>query len=236
MKDKVRTAYEALAAGYSQKIDTKPHNAYYDRPNTLGLLPDVNGLEILDAACGPGKYAEILLQQGAVVHGVDFSPRMVDAAKARNADAGQFEVHDLTEPMPQFTDGAFDIVLCALALDYLEDWSTTLKEFHRVLKPGGIVVVSMEHPFFSYTYFKSRNYFSQETVSAVWKGFGHAVEVFTNRRSLQDMLQPFLEQGFLLERLLEPQPVKEFEQHDPKHYRELMVFPAFICMRFRKPE
>ncbi len=64
IKDTIIAAYEKMAEKYKELIDDhKPHNAYYDRPNTLQLLPDVNGEIILDAACGPGKYAEILIHK-----------------------------------------------------------------------------------------------------------------------------------------------------------------------------
>jgi len=36
-------AYNTLAASYASLVDTKPHNAYYERPATLSLLPDVAG-------------------------------------------------------------------------------------------------------------------------------------------------------------------------------------------------
>ena len=59
-KEKIKQAYEQLATSYNDLIDHKPHNAYYDRPNTLGLMTEIRGKKILDAACGPGKYAELL--------------------------------------------------------------------------------------------------------------------------------------------------------------------------------
>ena len=61
IKEKIIKAYEDLADEYNAKIDYKPHNAYYDRPNTLKLIGEVKDKSILDAACGPGKYAEILI-------------------------------------------------------------------------------------------------------------------------------------------------------------------------------
>lgn len=57
-------AYETLADAYAEAIDTKPHNAYYERPATLSLLPEVAGKRVLDAGCGPGAYAEWLLDRG----------------------------------------------------------------------------------------------------------------------------------------------------------------------------
>jgi SAM-dependent methyltransferase len=70
MTNKIIAAYEGMAEGYHRLIDHKSHNAYYDRPNTLSLIPEPAGKAILDAACGPGKYAEILLSRGAAVDGV----------------------------------------------------------------------------------------------------------------------------------------------------------------------
>lgn len=76
---------------------------------------------ILDAACGPGKYAEILLSRNAQVTGFDLSPEMIKFAKERNANQGIFFLHDLSEPLTMIKDKSFDFVLCALALQYLED-------------------------------------------------------------------------------------------------------------------
>ena len=86
-KEKIKQAYENLADSYNTLIDHKPHNAYYDRPNTLKLLSNVQGKSILDAACGPGKYAEILISKGADVTGLDISPRMIEYAKKRRCDS-----------------------------------------------------------------------------------------------------------------------------------------------------
>ena len=84
-----------MAVKFDQQIDHKPHNAYYDRPNTLSLLPDLKGKIIFDAACGPGKYAEIMMQKGGNVIGCDISPKMISLAKERNNGKGDFFVHDL---------------------------------------------------------------------------------------------------------------------------------------------
>lgn len=231
IKDKIVAAYEALAESYNTLIEHKPHNAYYDRPNTLALLPDVVGKSILDAACGPGKYAEILLENGASVTGFDISPNMVQLAQERNRGNGHFFVHDLSEPLVMLENESFDVVLCALALHYVEDWKLTAREFYRVLKPKGLLVISIEHPFFEFNFFKAKNYFTKEHVKCTWKGFGKPVEVNSYRRPLEDCLTPFTENGFYIDKLVEPRPVEEFEQHDPRHFRELNAFPSFMCLR-----
>ncbi len=237
IKEKILAAYEDLAEKYSELIEHKPHNAYYDRPNTLGLFPaDVAGKKILDAACGPGKYAEILLARGAVVTGFDISPRMVGQAKIRNGNHPDFFVHDLTAPFRMFPDGSFDIVLCALALEYVEDWTLTIQEFHRVLHANGQLIISITHPFFDFNYFQSEHYFETEAVKCTWKGFGKPVEVNSYRRSLGACLLPLTDNGFYIDRLIEPKPVEEFERFDARHFKELNEFPSFMCLRaVKKP-
>ncbi|RYZ41589.1 MAG: methyltransferase domain-containing protein [Sphingobacteriales bacterium] len=131
-------------------------------------------------------------------------------------------------------DQSCEIVLCALALHYLEDWNFTIREFHRVLKPQGIVVISIEHPFFEYNYFKSQRYFDTEHVQATWNGFGKKIVMNSFRRSLHECITPFTANGFCLDELLEPKPTSEFKQLDPRHFKELNEFPAFLCMRFVK--
>lgn len=230
-KEKIIQAYEQMAGHYNALIDHKPHNAYYDRPNTLSLLSNVNGKQILDAACGPGKYAEILLAKGAHVTGFDISPKMVALAKERNRDKGNFFVHDLTQPLAMINDQAYDIILCTLAMHYVEDWNNTIREFHRVLKAGGELVISIEHPFFEFIFFKSKIYFKTELVKCTWKDFGKPTEVHSYRRPLEACILPLTNNGFYIDKLLEPKPIEEFKKYDAKHYKELNEFPAFLCLK-----
>ena len=60
-------AYQELASAYAEKINTKPHNAYYERPAMLSMLPKIAGMHVLDAGCGPGVYAQELAARGAQV-------------------------------------------------------------------------------------------------------------------------------------------------------------------------
>lgn len=230
-KQKIKQAYEELAESYNALIDHKPHNAYYDRPNTLSLIETFDRKKVLDAACGPGKYAEELIARGAHVTGLDISPQMINYAEKRNNDNSTFFVHDLSEPMHMLENGTFDIVLCALAMHYLKDWSKTVREFHRVLRPDGYLVISIEHPFFEYNYFNSKKYFEVEPVKCTWSGFGKPIEIHSYRRSLSECISSLTDNGFYIDKLLEPKPVKEFEKLDPRHYKELNEFPAFMCIR-----
>jgi SAM-dependent methyltransferase len=228
-------AYETLAEAYAEAIDTKPHNAYYERPATLSLLPDVKNMRVLDAGCGPGIYSEWLIAHGARVLAIDASPKMVELAKRRNYCALDVRLADLSKPLPFLNDSSFDLVLSPLVLEYIEDWSVPLKEFYRALRPGGYLVCSVSHPSSDYFYFKSENYFETELVGSEWRGFGSVrVNMPCFRRSLEATLNPLLDAGFRLERVLEPKPTEQFKEADPRHYAELWQQPAFLCLRARK--
>jgi trans-aconitate methyltransferase len=95
------------------------YNAHYDRPACLGLLGDVAGRTVLDAACGPGLYAEELTARGARVMGFDQSPRMAELCRQR-VPAGDFRAHDLADPIHWLPDDSVDLVLFALALKYVD--------------------------------------------------------------------------------------------------------------------
>lgn len=69
-------AYEKMAEQYAARVETKPHNAYVDRPTVFSLLPEIRGKAVLDAGCGPRIYSKHLVEKGAQVVAVDVSPKM----------------------------------------------------------------------------------------------------------------------------------------------------------------
>ena len=225
-------AYDQLAEAYAGRIETKPHNAYYERPATLSLLPDVKGKRVFDAGCGPGVYAEVLVGMGAEVVALDANTKMVALTRARLGERAQVIQASLEKPLDFFDDEHFDVVVAPLVMDYIYDWRGTFGEFHRVLKHAGTLVFSIEHPVMKYIdhQFQS-NYFQVEKVAYTWRGFGAPVEVPSYRRSLGDLFNPLLESGFMLDTLLEPLPTEDFKQKAPKDYDELTRQPGFMCIR-----
>ncbi len=228
-------AYEKLAERYAALIDTKPHNAYYERPAMLSLLPGVRGKRVLDAGCGPGAYTEILLKRGAKVVGIDISTKMLHLARERVGDRAEFYLADMTRPMRFLKSGVFDVVISPLAIPYVRDLTNLFKEFYRLLKKPGTFVFSDGHPFGDYLFFKKRrkakNYFDTELVGCFWRGFGVRVYVPGYRRPLNALFNPLIKAGFRIDRIVEPLPTAEFKKADPEAYKKLRRMPAFICVR-----
>ena len=241
--------YEPFAERYAAAVETKAHNAYYERPATLSLLPNVQGLRVLDAGCGPGIYTEWLLLHGAQVVACDVTPKMLEITTRRilkalsSSDQQRFESHraDLTQPLVFAAEATFDLVLCPLVLDYIANWQPVFEEFFRVLQPGGILIFSCGHPTGDFLYTQRKqltpgNYFEVEQFVTQWKGFGESYPVITSyRRPLMAMLNPLAKARFVLDEILEPKPSAQFQAADPEDYEKLQREPGFICFRARKP-
>jgi len=234
--------YEGFAHRYAEGVATKPYNAYYDRPNTLSLVPDIDGRRVLDAGCGPGVYAEELLARGADLVAVDVTPEMVEIARTRVGDRATVRQANLMERLDFAGDGEFDAIVCALVLDYIEDWRPVFREFHRILRPGGVLVYSHGHPQSDYLYLRDKravetSYFEVELHGIPWTGWGEpnpTIEFY--RRPLAETLNPIAEAGLVFDRLLEAKPTEEFRRARPEAYEKLMREPCFLCVRARKPE
>ncbi len=100
---------------------------------------------VLDAGCGTGNLSMKCTAAGAKVFGIDYCIEALDQYRQKDLDA-EMLVHDLTKPLP-FPDRFFDIVVCNNVL-YALDKSLRpqiIKEFSRVLKPGGKIVLSNVH-------------------------------------------------------------------------------------------
>ena len=227
-------AYQELADHYAAGVETKPHNAYYERPAMIAMWPELRGKRVLDAGCGPGVYAEILLQRGASVTAIDVSDRMIELARTRLGPDADLRLIDLTQPLDLFADASFDFINAPLCLDYIQNWRTLFAEFNRILCPGGIFQFSCGHPAFDADYYETTEYFSIEQVECMWKGFGKRVVMPSYRRSLQEILMPIMDTGFQILQLIEPQPTADFKKADPRRYALLMHRPGFLCIQAKK--
>jgi len=108
---------------------------------------DLTGTLWLDAGCGSGTLARWLATRGCSVLGVDASPEMVvtatQSAQRENYSDRLSFVRITTIARLALDDQSLDGVLCSSVLEYVPDPSACLAEFARVLKPGGLLLVSV---------------------------------------------------------------------------------------------
>lgn len=227
------TDFDKLAAFYDADKNNI-WNDHYERPNSIALMGDVAGLDVLDAGCGAGKHSADLLANGAKVHGFDMSENMLDFAKHALGNHIDFKVADLSGQLP-YQDAQFDRILCALALHYLKDWSIPLNEFYRLLKPGGKVVISTHHPFMDHELTGGEDYFAHTLIEDRWEKAGETLHVRYWRRPLTQMMDEIKAAGFEIHNIQEPMPDPSAAEKFPDAYKKLTTQPRFIFLVLKKP-
>lgn len=131
-----REGYDSWAPWY----DEQPNQLLeIEQPIVREILDALPIGIALDAACGTGRHAAYLASLGHGVIGVDSSPGMLARAREK-VPQGEFHEADLHE-LP-LADDSVDLVVCAIALMHLADIESPFREFARVLRPGGHLVVS----------------------------------------------------------------------------------------------
>ena len=112
---------------------TAPENRFI-----LRQLGDVKDKYLLDLGCGAGENSVYFALLGAQCVATDYSPGMVEVAlKLAEMNGVQIEGRTVNAMDIGFPDNTFDIVYASNLLHHIPNPETTLKEMHRVLKPGG---------------------------------------------------------------------------------------------------
>ena len=136
LKETIKT-YDKIAENYARKhwhtiLLSSEKNEFAER---------CGGNEVIDAGCGPGIYTSFLLKKGFNVTSIDLSKGMLKEAKKR-VPKGKFYRMSVTKL--GFPAGRFDGVFCSAVLLHLNDREakSAIKEFYRVLRPGGLLFIS----------------------------------------------------------------------------------------------
>jgi SAM-dependent methyltransferase len=154
--------HRELAVGWEQRYRKPAFKARLRAVQECLAGHNLNGQDWLDAGCGSGTMARYLLEAGANVLGVDAAEEMITLARelaSQNVwgeDAATKNVAKHNEPIRHLrfehiatiahlplADDSLDGILCSSVLEYVPDPAACLAEFARVLRPGGLLVISV---------------------------------------------------------------------------------------------
>ncbi|MBU8860557.1 MULTISPECIES: class I SAM-dependent methyltransferase [unclassified Micromonospora] len=141
--DDTRTSYDTVAAGYADLLRDALSNEPFQR-GILALFAELvrarGAGPVADVGCGPGRITRHLHDLGLSAFGIDLSPVMIDVAR-RDHPGLRFEVGSMTRL--DLTDGYLTGLLAWFSLIHVPDDAVpaVLAGFHRVLRPGGVVLL-----------------------------------------------------------------------------------------------
>jgi len=137
-----QTSYDRVAAEYADRFKDEMDDKPIDRECLDRLAREVGDLgPICDLGCGPGQIARYLHRQGVKTLGVDLSPKMVAEAQRLNPEIHFHEGDMLSLPDADNSWGGIAAFYCIIHIPR-EQVVDALREMRRVLKPGGILLVT----------------------------------------------------------------------------------------------
>jgi len=145
----VHTKYDDIAEQY-QRSKHVSWRYYIEQYSFINIIGDIDGLSVVDLACGEGHYTRLLTALGAVsVVGVDISQRMIDLAMAAESAKPMGIDYRVGDACSLDLDSKFDLVTAAYLLNYARDRIELLnmcRSIARYLKPGGRFVTVNNNP------------------------------------------------------------------------------------------
>ena len=258
-----KKGWNAISRSYQAKTAISLDDVHYGPispgESELKLLGDVRRRDVLELGCGGGQNSIALAKWGARPVGLDISEEQIKHAKklARKERVRVRFYAGNMEDLGIFDDESFDIVLSSFAFDYVDHPLETFQESFRVLRKSGLFVLAVVHPIAHrgrvVHYGKRRmwavgNYFDRRKRPWNWKIEGGTVRFVTGQRTLQDYFDLLVNAGFVVERILEPEPfnvdklseqkrrnIPYISEYYSKYYDIWSKVPYTIIFKTRKP-
>lgn len=143
MNKDLQKGYDAVAGDYAENFRDELAHKPFDRKMLDWLVEKAGDLgPICDMGCGPGQVAGYLFDRGADVRGVDISPRMIENARKLNPGI-MFETGDMLD-LAGIAGNSYGGIAAFYSIIHIprEMIGQALRELHRVLKPGGVILLA----------------------------------------------------------------------------------------------
>jgi ubiquinone/menaquinone biosynthesis C-methylase UbiE len=170
----VKEAYK----NWSEQYDTNINKTRDLEASSLrDMLSEIKFENCLEIGCGTGKNTEWLVTRGKNIVAVDISDEMLSIAKQKITENNvSFIKADVTENW-SFTSETFDLAVCSLVLEHIEDIQNIIKQIAAHLKVSGVLYIGELHPFKQYTGSKAK--FKNEAGEHIVTAFTHHITEFT---------------------------------------------------------
>ncbi|KAI2620703.1 methyltransferase type 11 [Hypomontagnella submonticulosa] len=205
-------------------------------PQLQAMLPDLNGLAVLDLGCGFGWFSRFARENGAAsVRAIDLSERMLCRAREMtNDDKIEYERANLEELT--LLENQYDVVFSSLAFHYLVNLPALIMEISRSLKASGRLVFSIEHSIYTAPS-KPDFVVDQETGNRFWPLDDYQKEgprtttwfvagVQKQHRTVGTYINMLLSSGLQLTDFIEWCPSEE----EHRRYPTEVIRPTFLLM------
>ena len=152
------TAQQMLHYHLNDDIEASSRNSAFIEKSCDWIAEhfDIEGKKVIDFGCGPGLYAKLLAQKGALVTGIDFSENSINHAITEAKEKGLTINYIVSDYLEFETDEKFDLIVmimcdfCALSPDQRKD---LLGKFKAMLKPDGSILMDV----YSLNVFEKKN-------------------------------------------------------------------------------
>ena len=197
--DDTRTSYDTVASSYADLLRDALANEPFQR-GILALFAELvrarGSGPVADVGCGPGRITRHLHDLGLSAFGIDLSPAMIDLAR-RDHPGVRFEVGSMTRL--DLTDECLTGLLSWFSLIHVPDDEVpaVLAGFHRVLRPGGVVLLGFH---------------AGDGSRLKTQGYGgHPMRVYVHRRPPGRVAAWLTDAGFTVEAEMTHRPAPDVE-------------------------
>lgn len=230
MKNDLKKWWDKYAEYYQSVSNIPTKTAHYGpfSPNEdeLELLGDVSGKKILELGCGAGQCSIAFSKQGAICTAIDFSESQLKIAEAlaeREMQKISFIKADIAK-IKFNKNEKFDIAFSVFAMQFVENLGECFRNINILLKAGGRLVFSLDHPFYSIvsndcmlegSYYDVGRSGIIETNDVFGGKTSHDAseeKFYFYKRKISDMFNELINAGFEVKKIVEP---NTFSDKDP---------------------